>query len=706
MPAYHRTLLSLAIFAAALPTAFAAEPQAEGSLNGVIEETVVVGVRQRLYDAGTLLDAIQKTEVVDETRIKAMQAVNLTQAIEKSPGVRVSNECSMCGVKRIMLNGMRGEHSTILTDGIPLHTMMAGYYAVDALATTGVERIEVARGAGASLLAPEAIGGTINVISKEPQETGFNINASWEDNDSFFVGMMGSHVSDDDRTRTSLVYQGDKHHQMDNDNNGVSEAPLQENTSYVGRVSHDFTERDNLVLRLAYTDSTIFGGPQGYNIGTVLRGFDGVESEHLFENDDVRAKFTGKPWETTEWIDTERTEVSANWLREFNEHYNAMVTLAWSEHRQDSFYEGFDYAATDQLFYFDWRNNLIVNEAHTLTFGMDLRDEEMRSDSVAGAESADYVEDSFDYRTGGVYLQDTWQVSPQLEVAAAVRLDRVRADFVAEEKPGTEIEETLLVPRIDMRYLHNDQWTSRLAFGRGYRAPLSFFETDHGILDAGDGFAIEIDKLEKSLSATYALSYEGERLSGTLSLAHTTVEHLAALGETENGVPLLTQMRESAVVSAGDISLGYTLNEALKLAVTLEGYDYDRIFKESYAITPIEQRALFSLDYGSGPWMLYAGASWVGQRDLGDYGYEGYNQPGRERKSNSAESYWTLDMKVAFDVSENLNVYVGGNNITDYTQVNDAETPLFWDAGGAYDVAYIYGPLRGREFYLGFDWNW
>ncbi|MEX2962512.1 TonB-dependent receptor plug domain-containing protein [Microbulbifer sp. TYP-18] len=704
MAFYYRSLLPV-ILTATLQPSVASESPVSVPPNEKMEETVVVGVRQRLYEAGTLLNAIQKTEVVDETLIKAMQAVNLTQAIEKSPGVRVSNECSMCGVKRIMLNGMRGEHSTILTDGIPLHTMMAGYYAVDALATTGVERIEVARGAGASLLAPEAIGGTINVISKEPQETGLNVNASREDNDSFFVGIMGGHVSDDDRTRTSLVYQGDRHHQMDNDGNGVSEAPLQENTSYVGRVSHDFSERDNLVLRLGYTDSTIFGGPQGYSIGAVLRGFDGVESEHLFANDDVQAQYTGKPWETTEWIDTQRTEVSANWLRELNEYFNTSVTLAWSEHRQDSFYEGFDYIARDRLFFLDSRNNLILNGAHTLTFGADLRDEAMRSDSIAGSLSADYVEDSFDYRTGGLYLQDTWQASQKLEVSVAVRLDRVSADFVAEEKPGTEIEETLLAPRIDMRYLHSDQWISRLALGRGYRAPLSFFETDHGILDAGDGFAIDIEELEKSLSTTYALSYAGERLNGTLSLARTEVEHLAALGETERGVPLLTQMAETAVVSAGDISLGYTLSDTLKVSTTLENYVYDRVFKESYAIAPIEQRALLSLDYGSGPWMVYASASWIGARNLRDYGYEGYNRLGGALKSQRAEAYWTLDIKVGYDVSENLNVYVGGNNITDYTQVNDAETPLFWDAGGAYDVAYIYGPLRGREIYMGLDWS-
>ncbi|MGI9322790.1 MAG: TonB-dependent receptor plug domain-containing protein, partial [Pseudomonadales bacterium] len=76
-----------------------------------MEEILVQGVRQRLHRMGTLKDAIRKTEVVDEAMMDARQAVNLAEAIANSPGVRVSNECSMCGVKRIMLNGMRGEHT-------------------------------------------------------------------------------------------------------------------------------------------------------------------------------------------------------------------------------------------------------------------------------------------------------------------------------------------------------------------------------------------------------------------------------------------------------------------------------------------------------------------------------------------------------------------------------------------------------------------
>lgn len=109
---FRKSLIALAL-TAVTPTSFASDNSTGQPRSVVMEETVVVGVRQRLYERGALLDAIQKTEVVDESLIKSLQAVNLTDAIEKSPGVRVSNECSMCGVKRVMLNGMRGEHSTI-----------------------------------------------------------------------------------------------------------------------------------------------------------------------------------------------------------------------------------------------------------------------------------------------------------------------------------------------------------------------------------------------------------------------------------------------------------------------------------------------------------------------------------------------------------------------------------------------------------------
>ncbi|TVP11655.1 TonB-dependent receptor plug domain-containing protein [Shewanella sp. MSW] len=690
------------------------EPAAEN-----IERLSVVGVRQRLEQAGTLANTIMKTEVVDASIIENKNAVNLSEAIDNSPGVKVSNECSMCGVKRIMLNGMKGEQTTILVDGLPVHTMISGYYAVDAIPTTGIERIEVARGAGASLIAPEAIGGTINIISYEPTENGAELDVAAGENGYRKVGFLGKGVSEDGRTRATLVAQYDDRDQFDADDNKVNEAPLQENRSVTARISQDIGDFDNLVLRMANIQSEIFGGPMlgssfadgtASSIGNVLSGFDDKPSEpqQLFEDGDIRNPYTGKAWETTEWIKTERNEASLAWLKEFNDDWNMHLAVSYAEHKQDSFYEGFDYTADDKMWFFDARFNYLLNDSHLLTFGADLRTEEMRSHSRAGSANPDYVSDSFDYDVKGLYLQDTWQVTDDLEVAMALRYDSITADFTDPSKPGTELDESILSPRVDIRLRHNELWTSRLSAGRGYRAPLSFFETDHGILDGSLGFDIDIDELERSNSVNYALSYEGDRFTSTASVAWTEVEHLAALTTNDQGIPLLTQLDEKASVVTTDIALGYRLTDDLTVNLTGEHFDYDSVFKSSYAVAPIEERVTLSVDWDVNDWEFFANLVWIGSRDLSQYGYEGYNRLDANgkvdpdsKKRTDAPSYFTLDLRASYQFNDNLSFYTGVSNLFDYTQAGDEESPLFYDAEGAFDVGYIYGPLRGREIYAG-----
>lgn len=713
-PTYLATILAILLS----PQLVVAE-EVDSAETANIERMSVIGVRQRLEQAGTLANTIMKTEVINATTIENKNAVNLSEAIDNSPGVKVSNECSMCGVKRIMLNGMKGEQTTILVDGLPVHTMISGYYAVDAIPTTGIERIEVARGAGASLITPEAIGGTINIISYEPTENGAELDVSAGENGYRKMGFLGKGVSEDGRTRATLVAQYDDRDQFDADHNKVNEAPQQENRSLTARVSQDVTDTDNLVLRIANIQSEIFGGPMlgstfadgtASSIGNVLSGFDDQFSEpqQLFEDGDVRKPFTGKAWETTEWIKTERNEASLAWLKEFSDDWNMHLAASYAEHKQDSFYEGFDYTAEDKMWFFDARFNYLLTENQLLTFGADLRTEEMRSHSRAGSANPNYASDSFDYDVKGVYIQDTWQATEALEIAMALRYDTITADFTDPNKPGTELDESILSPRLDVRLRHNDEWTSRVSAGRGYRAPLSFFETDHGILDGSLGFDIDIDELERSNSASYALSYEGEKLTSTASIAWTEVEHLAALTTNDLGIPLLTQLDEKATVITSDIALGYRLTDDMTLSLTAEHFDYDSVFKSSYAIAPIEERLTLTFDWDVNDWEFFANVVWVGSRDLSKYGYEGYNRLDANgqvdpdsKKTTDAPSYLTVDLRVSYQLNEYLSLYSGVSNLFDYTQAGDEETPLFYDAEGAFDVGYIYGPLRGREIYAG-----
>jgi len=674
----------------------------------VIEETLVTGLRDRLISSGRLQDVIQKTEVLDSTLIDARQALNLSQAIQHQPGVRVSNECSMCGAKRVMLNGMRGEHTTILVDGLPTHTMISGFYAVDALGTAGIDRIEIARGAGASLIAPEAIGGTINVITKDATENYLEADISMGQHGYQAVQAYATGISSDGKTGLTLIAQYDTHDQEDGDKNGVSEKPFQENSSITARLSHDINDNNNVMVRVSKVNSEVFGGPVlgdvVQSIGAALASYDGIESEHLFEGGNVNNRYIGKPWETTEWVDTTRDEMYVKWLTEWSDTLSGEFAWSYSDHTQDSFYEGIDYYAENTMNYYRAHFDWLWHSDNVLTFGVDRREETLRSQTQALESVEQFVSDSFNYDTLGFFVQNTWTPALPVELSAVVRVDKVKADFIDPKKPGIEIDKAFVAPRFDARFFHTTALTSRLSVGRGYRAPLSFFESEHGILDAELGYLIDVSELEQSLSANYALSYEGEKLDATLSLAYTRLDNLASLGATDEGVPILTQLDEKARVITSDIVLGYAITDDWSLRFSFEKFDYDDAFKASYAIAPIEQRVTFGTEYQWNQVFFNLDAVWYGGRNLRNYDYHGFDDAQETiAKPLDAPSYTLMNAKISYAVSQHFNVYAGANNLLNYTQVRKSSSPLMYRGG--YDVAYIYGPMDAREFYTGVKWS-
>ena len=701
-----KKLILASVAGAVLTPVVHAQDTAQQDDTAVQDIIIVESARQKALDAGMLADTIEQTEVIDLSDLVNSQASVLSEALDQTPGARVNNECSMCGVKRIMLNGLGGQHTTMLIDGLPAHTLVSGFYAPDAMSMAGVERIEIARGAGASLTAPEAIGGTVNIVTQDPTRTGGSINFAGGENGYLQGDAVGTFVNKAGTVRGLAAVQYDTRDQFDADDNGVSESPFTENTNYSGRLSFDPTPRSTVTIRAGHVDGEIFGGPMldevVGSISETLNGFDGVESDSLFVGDDVRNQYIGAPWETAEWIETTRDELSATYFQEFTDTLNVDLGVSWSDHEQDSFYEGFDYKATNEMLYLTGRLHWALSDAHLLTVGFDRRDEDLSSFSEAAAGDPAYVSDSFDYLTQAVFFQETWTPTDKIEVALAVRVDDIEADFTDPAKPGTEIDETLISPRLDARFKHTDQWTSRFSAGQGYRAPLSFFETDHGILDAGLGFAIEVDELERSNSVTYALSYLGDKLTWTGGLAWTEVDNLAALDETDEGVPLLTQRDDKGSVWGVTFDVGYAITPTLDVSFTAELFDQDDVMRSIFGVAPVEERIVLGADWHPGDWTISGSFSWQGEQDLSDYGYEGWNDVAlTSPKTTTGDAYTDLDIRAEYQVLDNIAIYAGGRNLLDNTQVEDTTSPLFYDADGGYDVAYIYGPLRGRELYAG-----
>ncbi len=702
--------------------AYAADPAASEAADPALERIEVRGVKQRLESRGRVADMIEKTELVDAISIFQQQAATLSEAIENAPGIRVNNECSMCGVKRVMINGLKGEHTTILVDGVPMHSVVSSYYGMDAISTAGVDAIEIARGSGASLIAPGAVGGTINIVTKTPIENELMFDLSVGEKGYKKLDLYATGVNQSGDLGVLLTAQRFTQDQFDADANGVSEAPSFNNGSASVKLVWDLTDWDNLELRYGHFSSDIFGGPMGVSKGEALASerFGSTGAGSFFAQGDVRQAYQGLPWEVTETIDTSRDEWTGRWTHEINDDWHTVATLSYVDHGQDSYYEGFDYTNTDSIWFVDLRAAWYLNDAHLLTMGVDGRSEKMRSSSykLKEIQAADPAVsgDSFDQCSLGAYLQDNWVISDNIELQWALRLDKVEADFIEKTAQSNEIERTLLSPRANLRWDHSERWTSRLSAGQGYRAPLTFFESDHGILE--DGFEIAVDDLEVSRSVGYALSFLGEQLDATASLNYTEVDNLAFIDVEHFERPTLINRSDTIDVTAADLMWGYRVNAYLRFDGGFEWFNYSDNYKETFAVVPVESRVSIGMDIDYAGWDLVTNLVWYGPRDLVEYGYsDRYNifddangndvvDDGELQgpKSTDAKAYFTLDIKLSTALTDNTTLYIGATNLLDYTQAGDLDSPLYWyNAGGeaGFDVAHIYGPMQGRQAYAG-----
>ncbi|WP_444997764.1 TonB-dependent receptor plug domain-containing protein [Aliikangiella sp. IMCC44359] len=690
------------------------------------EILTIIGTKERLDKKGRLSNVIEKTELISAATIERKQAMTLTEAITNEPGIRVNNECSMCGMKRVMINGLKGEHTTVLVDGVPMHSVVSSYYGMDAITATGISEIEVARGAGASLIAPEAIGGTINLVTRNATQDMIQINTAIHDDGDKMISMLGTTVNKDKSLGLTTAIQYQNIDQSDGDDNGVSENPAMENTSLMLKFNAEVNNNNNFQARYSYFESDIFGGPMGEDWNSVIasEALGSTKPGAFFEQGDVRQKYTAAPWETAEMVKSDRAEIMLRWIHEVDGENHWEATYSRVDHSQDSYYEGFDYDNTDTIDFVDFKWTKTIGDAHLFTLGIDAKKEEMRSKSEALAliQLADpsISGDSFDTSSQGIYLQDSWFARQGLEIKLAIRFDQLQTNWIEQTTQKNEIDKTLFTPRIHTRLDHNDEWTSRLSLGQGFRTPATFFESDHGILD--NGFEIAVTDIEKSTSATYSLNYEGENFNSTTSLAWSKVKNLAYIDFESATRPTLLNSSETMKVSTIDWVFGYEFSKNWYFNGSVELYQYQKNYKETFAIVPLEKRALLGLEYDNETWKVSLDATWVGARDLTDYGYQDrYNQFNdinandlvdagelSALKSTDAKAFTLVNFKISKQINSQILVYLGGKNLLDFTQVKDMDSPLYWQNDNGtpvYDVAHIYGPLKGREFYLGFKYS-
>ncbi len=695
-------------------TAFAQENQSVEVPTVIIDGSS--SVNERPIDA----NARFKVEKVKREKLKKSDRQTLTEIVSDQVGVDAQVYCANCGAKRLTINGLKGEHTSILVDGIPIHSAISSFYGVDNIPSIGIKDIEVMRGTGASLTNPEAIGGTLNIVTVDPLEAENFYSTSIGVSDRFFGKSQNHQILyslPTDKKEWGLVIGGQFSRQeaWDEDRNAISESPQRENYSIMLKGRQIIDENSNLTVRFAHSELEILGGfydpskPPGVTANSA--------SELDFVDGRVDRLFVGDPNRVIDWVNVKRSELTVSSNHIFSQDLNLDLNFGMALQSQDSIYQhGFDYNNKDQILVGDAQFKYSLSADSILTFGAFVKDQRLRSESILFVAPRNLDSDNFDYRSIALYGQYSYFVGDSFEFDLALRSDWLSINWL---DLTNEIDEWILAPRFQALHNITHHLTQRLSLGLGYRAPLTFFESQHGNNEGG--YEIDITELEKSYSAVYSMSLNTPDYYITGGVHYTKLMNMA-FGFEQFNVPIkYRNTDEDFDIWVYDLLLGYKPTDSWLLELSYEKFDYESGYKRKLPTAAIEDRFQFKATYEKGNWSSTTGLQVVLARDLGPYGAypehyidrDQFNGMGEQRgdflKDQSAPTYFTVHTDIAYKFKDWLELGFSIKNLFDFTQASEGDTPATWHwhfVHAHFDGLHTWGPNQGRQFLLTLSGNY
>ena len=131
-------------------------------------------------------DALPDVSVITRSDIERSQAKDVPSLLQQLAGMEVTQSGGMGGVATLFMRGAESRHALVLVDGLPMNNLNFNLAALEHLPLSGIERIEVVRGNVSSLYGSAALGGVIQIFTR--QNSGDGLKGPWLE----ASGQMGS----------------------------------------------------------------------------------------------------------------------------------------------------------------------------------------------------------------------------------------------------------------------------------------------------------------------------------------------------------------------------------------------------------------------------------------------------------------------------------------------------------------------------------
>lgn len=603
-------------------------------------------------------DSPVKVELVTPAFLQRSVSANLMDNVSFLPGLSQQVDCGVCFTNSIRINGMEGPYTAVLIDGAPMMGALASVYGLNSIDPSLIEQVEVVRGPASTLYGSEAMGGVVNVVTKDPRLAPRLATNAF--------------VSSDGEATASLAAAPQLRGV-----HGLLSISGGRNTRFIDRNADGFTDLP-LVSRLSVMNKWSLGTPANRPLDVMARvygedRFGGVQGWTMADR--------GSSSVYGEFIRTRRAEVLGTW-RPAPVTLPLRVDLSGTLHRQQSHYGTSPYDATQRVLMAQgtwspqWRS-------HAFTLGATLRRQDYRDSTRA--------QRTTDVRTiPGVLAQDEFTLSPAVTVLGGLRVDHHRVHGVIPS------------PRVAIKWTADPHTTVRVNAATGFRV-VSLFTEDHAALTGAREVRID-EALQPERSRTLTLSVNRvmdvggveDALVLDLDLFATRFgNRITGDFDTDPSLIIYRNLRGSAVTRGLSAAAAYgTLRNPLSASasVTLQDmYVHDSAGRRALPFAPRVQ-SVFALGWRID--RLRVTLDWTG-RVQGPAAL-----PRFEGLASRSPWFTEQHLQATLRRPRAPEVYVAVKNLFGFVQ-RDAIIDPFNPFGDRFDTARVYGPLQGRRYVVG-----
>ena len=683
--------------------------------------------------------------VLDTKLFESTHSTTLAQGLNFQPGVRTEDNCTNCGFSQVRINGLDGHYSQILVDSRPVFTALQGVYGLEQIPANMVERVEIVRGGGSALFGASAIGGTINIITKEPSEnsaelahtiTGATTGSTAFDNNT--TGNV-SVVTTNGRAGFYLYAQSRHRSAYDRDGDGYTDLPTLDNKTLGLSTFLRLTDYSKVTLKYhglkefrrggnnlflppheaniaEQIEHTINGGSLAYDLFNP-NGKGHFSAYASFQNVDRKSYYGGLG----------ELASAAEGQKALNEAYKLGLSLDMSEEdaaklpddQQEILANAQAYDKAQRAYNVTHNINYIAGAQYVHNFDRLLF---MPADLTVGAEySFDRIKDrSLGYnslleqrvRISSAFVQNEWK-NAHWGLLLGGRLDKHNL-----------ISHLIFSPRVNLRYNPTPNTNFRLTYAGGFRAPQAFDEDLHTKISDGDRVKIALAKdLKEERSHSFSASADLYKSFGTVQTNlliegfYTRLNNMFATRKLADDVVIDGARVEERYNSNGATVFGLNLEGKASLTSwaqlqagftwqnsryrTAEEWDDDaadefkttkRLLRtpDTYGYFTLNVRP--TIDFNVSLSGVYTGRMYVG-----------HPKGGSERTKDFSiiehtPSFLTLNLKLAYDFylynQVKLQASAGIQNLLDAYQKD-------LDKGPTRASDYVYGPTQPRSIFLG-----